>query len=179
MQKPRLRLKNANTSKEHRKVRFHLSGHEYNFLEDILNCLAYRLLADLPPRGFVEDPMNSNLSTIFLPHSALCLGLAGGLGLAVAYAAVLAAYRLWFHPLAAFPGPVLAAATGWYETYYDIYRRGKVIEQLELLHKIYGTLLPQILLCLHELIRTLAGPIVRIGPNKVRSPTAWAYLTGI
>lgn len=54
------------------------------------------------------------------------------------YAAALVFYRIYLHPLSSFPGPVLAAATGWYETYYDVYERGKLVERLEVLHKRYG-----------------------------------------
>jgi hypothetical protein len=59
-----------------------------------------------------------------------------------------AAYRLYFHPLAHFPGPKTAAVTRWYEHYWAIYRRGKFEQQIERLHAQYGT-------------------IVRIGPNEL------------
>lgn len=58
---------------------------------------------------------------------------------AVAYVLYTAAYRLWFHPLAKFPGPKLAALTTWYEGYYDCLRyKGRFTFQLEALHKRYG-----------------------------------------
>lgn len=46
--------------------------------------------------------------------------------------------RLYLHPLVSFPGPKLAAATGWYATYYDIFMGGIMLEHLEALHKQYG-----------------------------------------
>lgn len=58
------------------------------------------------------------------------------------YIVALIAYRLFFSPLAGFPGSKLAAATGWYETYYQLLKRGggqftfKIAEW----HKKYGTL---------------------------------------
>lgn len=47
-------------------------------------------------------------------------------------------YRLYFHPLAKFPGPKLAALTLWYETYYDVWQRGKYVYKIEEMHKKYG-----------------------------------------
>jgi len=50
----------------------------------------------------------------------------------------LAAYRLYLSPLAEFPGPKLAALTGWYETYYDCMKDGSFWTQIEQFHKQYG-----------------------------------------
>lgn len=48
-------------------------------------------------------------------------------------------YRLSpIHPLAKFPGPRLAKATGWYRTYHEVFRKGNMIDQLRALHSIYG-----------------------------------------
>ena len=47
-------------------------------------------------------------------------------------------YRLYFHPLAKFPGPKLATITYWYEFYYDIIRRGQFTFKLRELHEKYG-----------------------------------------
>lgn len=57
------------------------------------------------------------------------------------YIAGLIIYRLQFDPLAGFPGPKLAAITGWYEFYYDWWLGGKYIFQIEKLHKRYGTIM--------------------------------------
>lgn len=64
-----------------------------------------------------------------------------GLALAwVLYSIVLVVYRLFFHPLSKFPGPKLAAATSWYEAYYDLAVRpgGQFFHELKRLHRIYG-----------------------------------------
>lgn len=47
-------------------------------------------------------------------------------------------YRISFHPLSQYPGPKLAAATGGYRIYYEIWKGGRMIQQLEALHKQYG-----------------------------------------
>jgi len=47
-------------------------------------------------------------------------------------------YRLYFHPLAAIPGPRLAAATRLYEIYFDLYLGGKFVFEIARLHQSYG-----------------------------------------
>ena len=65
---------------------------------------------------------------IYCILTAVCLFLA----------AALAVYRVTLHPLARSPGPMLAAATGWYETYYDCFLLGKFSDCIDRLHKEYG-----------------------------------------
>ena len=75
-------------------------------------------------------------------------------------------YRLYLHPLANFPGPKLAAATLWYEFYYDVNKKGSYIWKVKELHEQYGIHLPYF----HSL-RTFSyissGPIVRISPRAL------------
>lgn len=59
-----------------------------------------------------------------------------------------AIHRLYFSPIAQFPGPKLAAVTFWYEFYYDIILRGQYIFKVRELHATYG-------------------PIVRIKPYEL------------
>ncbi|KAF9071654.1 cytochrome P450 [Rhodocollybia butyracea] len=68
----------------------------------------------------------------------------------------LALYRLFFHPLCRYPGPILAALTGWYEAYYDIVKRGGLVVEIERLHKLHG-------------------PVIRIGPNTLHFNYRQAY----
>ncbi|RYC58006.1 hypothetical protein CHU98_g8202 [Xylaria longipes] len=59
-------------------------------------------------------------------------------------------YRVWFHPLAKFPGPRLAAATHLYEIYYELIHKGgaQFTPNVRKLHSIYG-------------------PIIRINPDEI------------
>jgi cytochrome P450 len=53
-------------------------------------------------------------------------------------------HRLYFHPLRHFPGPKLAAATYWYEVYYDWFGgpyRGRNSWNIEKLHEKYGPII--------------------------------------
>jgi hypothetical protein len=54
------------------------------------------------------------------------------------YVGVGVVYRLYFSPLAKFPGPRMAAATLWYEAYYDIIKKGQYTFKIKELHKKYG-----------------------------------------
>ncbi|KAM7200693.1 Cytochrome P450 monooxygenase sdnH [Naviculisporaceae sp. PSN 640] len=72
---------------------------------------------------------------------------AGVAALFAVYSVVLVVYRLWFHPLAGFPGPKLLAATTWYEAYVDLVHHD-FPERLARLHEKYG-------------------PIVRVSPHEI------------
>ncbi|KAL2433865.1 Cytochrome P450 monooxygenase tpcC [Exophiala dermatitidis] len=79
-----------------------------------------------------------------------------GLVLLVAYAGALVVYRLWFSPIAQFPGPKLAAVTFWYEFYYDVILGGQYTFHVMDLHKKYG-------------------PVVRINPRELHFYTPQFY----
>lgn len=56
------------------------------------------------------------------------------------YPCCLSVYRLYFSPLAKFPGPKLTAATGWYETYYQLVKDGggRFTFKIDKWHEQYG-----------------------------------------
>lgn len=84
-----------------------------------------------------------------LPASPLTVAAVVG----IAYFLARALYRLFFHPLAKFPGPKLAAITTFYEGYYEIILNGQYGRKISQLHDKYG-------------------PVVRVTPNElhIRDP---------
>ena len=72
------------------------------------------------------------------------------------YGAWLVIYRLFLSPLSGFPGPKLAAATGWYQSYFDLCTWAKGHFKIKELHDKYG-------------------PIVRINPWELSVNDAEFY----
>ncbi|KAE8350007.1 benzoate 4-monooxygenase cytochrome P450 [Aspergillus coremiiformis] len=79
--------------------------------------------------------------------------------LIVVYLVAIVCYRLFLSPLAKFPGPRLAAATGLYETYFQIVKGGVFTWHIDRLHERYG-------------------PIVRIKPGElhIKDPDYYSTL---
>src|SRR6266487_2371566 len=59
-------------------------------------------------------------------------------GLFVLYVCGLFLYRLYWSPIAAFPGPLLARVTFWYEFYHNWVKSGQYYHQIEKMHQKYG-----------------------------------------
>lgn len=56
----------------------------------------------------------------------------------LAYILGLTIYRLFFHPLAKFPGPKYAAISRWHEYYYEVVKQGQFTFVIQEYHKKYG-----------------------------------------
>ncbi|KIW42127.1 uncharacterized protein PV06_05711 [Exophiala oligosperma] len=80
------------------------------------------------------------------------------LGAYVLYLVGLVIYRLYFHPLAKFPGPKYAAISRWHEFYYEVVKQGQFTFKVQELHKQYG-------------------PIVRIVPDEIHIQDSEFYDT--
>ena len=76
-------------------------------------------------------------------------------------------------PLASFPGPKIAALTGYYEFYYDFFRNGTYTFQIEKMHQKYGTRLGQKLPILYIAIETLLTSSFR--SNRQSEPSRIIY----
>jgi hypothetical protein len=77
--------------------------------------------------------MDEILAYTYMPTLSSLAGVA-----LVAYIVSGVFYRLYRSPIAKFPGPKLAAATLWYEFYYDNILKGQYTFKIMELHKQYG-----------------------------------------
>ena len=77
-------------------------------------------------------------------------------------------YRLRFSSLAGFPGPKFAAATGCYEFYYDFFRNGTYIFEIEKMHQRYGLWLKKLGAGTQGILSEHAtGSIIRVNPYEL------------
>ena len=74
----------------------------------------------------------------YLPQDAGLRAAIVVVGLSTLYLISLGIYRLFFSPVARFPGSKLAAVTGYYEVYYDVFKKGKYLFEIEKMHDKYG-----------------------------------------
>jgi hypothetical protein len=74
-------------------------------------------------------------------------------------------WRLYFSPVAKFPGPKLAAVTFWYELYFDVVEHGSCVYEIERMHRIYGE--PFLSTIFAHVLTPHTGPIVRINPYEL------------
>lgn len=56
----------------------------------------------------------------------------------VFYVLGLYVYRIYYDPLSKIPGPKLAAASLWYEFYYDVVKQGQYTWKIWEMHDKYG-----------------------------------------
>ena len=74
-------------------------------------------------------------------------------------------YRLFFHPLAKIPGPVLPALTGCYECFFDVWRPGRYPWKIKQLHEKYGPIIRPVPDEVHindvDFLETIYGPRAR------------------
>lgn len=122
------------------------------------------------PRGWTRSLLPATTMVAFGQELLSQLSLRTIAALFLVTGLAIAVRRLYFHRLSSFPGPTLAAVTWWYITYYEIWKNGGLVEHLEVLHRKYGAS-PLAPFGLHDrnAHHQPTGPVVRIGPNQVRT----------
>ena len=77
-------------------------------------------------------------------------------------------YRMYFDPLSKIPGPKLAAATLWYEFYYDVYKEGRYTWKIWEMHNKYGkhAIKPLIAERKDDTFNSIQAPLSELAPMK-------------
>ena len=116
------------------------------------------------------------MSRSFLAYALVALSF-------VLYLSSLVFYRLYLSPLARFPGPKLTAITGWYESYFELFKGGggQFVFQIKKWHDEYGAFTshsPVPSFPLRFLIYAKLGPIIRINPHElhIHDPEYWEVI---
>jgi hypothetical protein len=80
-----------------------------------------------------------SFSTYIIPEMySLSTGIPVTIALLSLWVIAKVIYRLFFHPLAKFPGPKLAAVTVFFEFYYDGIKGGQYTFEIANMHQRYG-----------------------------------------
>ena len=113
--------------------------------QDILSSISPLLLLPVQrlhkptmTTGYFAPMLATDRAFAYLPKDAYSRAATLFIALAFAYTACLVVYRLVLSPVAGFPGPKIAAATGWYEFYYDFFLKGTYLYEIEKMHDQYG-----------------------------------------
>ncbi|OAL02174.1 putative benzoate 4-monooxygenase cytochrome P450 [Phaeosphaeriaceae sp. SRC1lsM3a] len=97
----------------------------------------------------------------------------------ILYYVLLGIYRVYFHPLAKFPGPKLAALTFWYEFYYEIFpHKWQYVWKIKQLHEQYGPIVRINPIHLHIHDHSYVDAIYASGPNHRRDRDPWYHHSG-
>jgi hypothetical protein len=106
--------------------------------------------AHLPPtsHSIMVSTSHEMFSSVFAKLEYIYLQLPGGtigsalflsLSLYLSVWSLVYLYRITLHPLAHIPGPKLAAATYWYECYYDVWPlQAQFLWRIQEMHEKYG-----------------------------------------
>ncbi|RPA71719.1 cytochrome P450 [Ascobolus immersus RN42] len=105
---------------------------------------------------FLTDDARGSLSPLHLLRSSKLL-LTVLASIFILYRISVIIYRIFFHPLRHFPGPILAKVTTAYQVYYEIVKDGNLSTHC------------------HHVLHEKYGPVVRIGPNRLRIQSVEAF----
>lgn len=86
------------------------------------------------------DTMGLSIITAYTGSSMEFVGISLFTAILCLYATVVVTYRVTFHPLSQFPGPMLARASYGYEFWFDVVHKGQFTRKVAELHKVYGNL---------------------------------------
>lgn len=93
----------------------------------------------------------------------------------IAYVAWVVVYRLWFSPVAGFPGSFWPKITFWYEFYYEWIKPGQYHRRIHEMHQQYGKRIYIEGLKGQRQLNSQIGPIIRVSPEEIHISDAPFY----